>query len=251
MPQKKIYPPESKEIRDDMTREELIEVGESIVSGKGTCLSCHKMEGEKGRFPKLGGMGATAKKRAEAIGGLTDVEYLAQSMYEPNAYIVEGFNPGMPPINKPPINLSDKEILAVIAYLQSLGGEPTVDLTTKLKWQTVGSPSVAESPQPAQSSQVVTAQNRSGPELIEQFNCKQCHSIDDKNPMVGPPLFDVGSRLNYGEIYESLLNPDATVAAGFTPVMGAALKGFDFYSKVSLSEFKTLAEYLVSKKGDK
>jgi hypothetical protein len=37
----------------------------------------------------------------------------------------------MPPINKPPIGLTDQEILCVIAYLQTLGGTPTVTLETK------------------------------------------------------------------------------------------------------------------------
>ena len=37
----------------------------------------------------------------------------------------------MPPINKPPIGLTDQEILCVIAYLQTLGGTPTVTLQTK------------------------------------------------------------------------------------------------------------------------
>ncbi len=32
-------------------------------------------------------------------------------MYDPNAFIVPGFNPGMPAINKPPIGLTDEEIL--------------------------------------------------------------------------------------------------------------------------------------------
>jgi hypothetical protein len=36
----------------------------------------------------------------------------------------------MPTINKPPIGLTDQEILCVIAYLQSLGGTPTVTLKT-------------------------------------------------------------------------------------------------------------------------
>ena len=49
-------------------------------------------------------------------------------MYEPDAFIVPGFNPGMPVINKPPIGLTDQEILCVIAYLQTLGGTPTVTL---------------------------------------------------------------------------------------------------------------------------
>ena len=63
--------------------------------------------------------------------GLSDVEYFAQTLYDPNAYIVPGFKPGMPVINKPPIGLTDQEILCVIAYLQSLGGKPTVTLQTK------------------------------------------------------------------------------------------------------------------------
>ena len=37
----------------------------------------------------------------------------------------------MPPVNKPPIGLTDQEILCVIAYLQTLGGTPTVTLQTQ------------------------------------------------------------------------------------------------------------------------
>jgi hypothetical protein len=37
----------------------------------------------------------------------------------------------MPVGNKPPIGLTDQEILCVIAYLQTLGGTPTVTLQTK------------------------------------------------------------------------------------------------------------------------
>jgi len=78
---------------------------------------------------------ATANARAAAATrrpGLSDVDYLAQSIYDPNLYIVPGFNPGMPVINKPPIGLSDQEILAVIAYLQSLGGKTTVTMESKV-----------------------------------------------------------------------------------------------------------------------
>ena len=59
---------------------------------------------------------------------MDDVHYLAESLYHPDAYIVPGFNPGMPIINKPPIGLTDKEILCVIAWLQSLGGTPSVTM---------------------------------------------------------------------------------------------------------------------------
>ena len=79
--------------------------------------------------------------------GLSDVEYFAQSLYEPTAYVVAGFPPAMPPINKPPIGLTDQEILCVIAYLQSLGGTPTVTLQTKHHYNS-GAAAPAATPAP-------------------------------------------------------------------------------------------------------
>ena len=40
----------------------------------------------------------------------------------------------MPTINRPPIGLTDQEILCVIAYLESLGGTPTVTLQTSHRY---------------------------------------------------------------------------------------------------------------------
>lgn len=132
VPQTEVYPPKDREIKADMTTDEMVEAGQEIVGGKGTCMGCHTLGADKaGRFPDLGGIGARAASRKP---GMSDVDYLAECLYAPNAYIVPGFNPGMPQINKPPIGLSDGEILAVIAYLQSLGGEPTVTMKTKLKY---------------------------------------------------------------------------------------------------------------------
>jgi hypothetical protein len=64
---------------------------------------------------------------------------------------VPGFNPGMPVINKPPIGLTDQEILCVIAYLQTLGGTPTVTLQTSHQYYTPpgaapGAPGAAPAP---------------------------------------------------------------------------------------------------------
>jgi hypothetical protein len=53
----------------------------------------------------------------------------------------------MPPVNKPPIGLTDNEILCVIAYLQSLGGTPTVTLQTKHHYNS-GAAAPASAPAP-------------------------------------------------------------------------------------------------------
>jgi hypothetical protein len=134
VPQSEVQPPEEVVIRADLTTPEMVEVGRGIAEGKGLCRTCHTI-GQTGalRFPDLAGV---ATRAAERVPGLSDVDYFAQSMYEPDTFIVPGFNPGMPTINRPPIGLADQEILCVIAYLQSLGGTPTVTLQTSHRYYT-------------------------------------------------------------------------------------------------------------------
>ncbi len=138
VPQKEVAAPVVIELAKDLSTEEMIDIGAGIANGKGLCLTCHTV-GQAGgvlRFPDLGGIGSSAETRIE---GMTGIEYLAQSLYEPDIYIVEGFNPGMPKISKPPIDLTDDEILAVMAWLQSLGGEPTINMQTVHPYNEQGS----------------------------------------------------------------------------------------------------------------
>jgi hypothetical protein len=142
VPQNEVQPPQEILIRADLTTADMVTVGREIMDTKGLCFTCHTI-GRSGalRFPDLAGVDARAMER---VPGLTDVEYFAQTMYEPEAFIVPGFNPGMPVINRPPIGLTDQEILCVIAYLQSLGGTPTVTLQTSHRYYTPpGAPGAA------------------------------------------------------------------------------------------------------------
>jgi len=136
VPQKEVQPPQETTLASDMTTADMAKVGRQIMEGKGFCLTCHTI-GKTGalRFPDLAGVDVRAKTR---VPGLSDVEYFAESMYEPTAFVVPGFPPAMPPINKPPIGLTDQEILSVIAYLQTLGGTPTVTLQTKHRYNSGG-----------------------------------------------------------------------------------------------------------------
>ncbi len=128
VPQKEVQPPKETAISADLTTADMVRIGREIMDGKGICLTCHPV-GKSGalRFPDLAGIGGRAGTR---VAGLSDVEYLAQALYEPTAFVVPGFPPAMPAVNVPPIGLTDQEILCVIAALQSLGGTPTVTLQT-------------------------------------------------------------------------------------------------------------------------
>ena len=144
VPQKEVQPPEEIAIRSDLTTADMVKIGGELMVGKGLCLTCHTI-GKTGalRFPDLEGIGARAATRVPVM---SDIEYLAQSLYEPEALIVEGFNPGMPVINKPPIGLTDQEILCVIAYLQTLGGTPTVTLQTTHRYYGGAAPAPGAAP---------------------------------------------------------------------------------------------------------
>jgi hypothetical protein len=134
VPQKEVQPPQETLIKADLTTADMVKVGREIMDGKGLCFTCHTI-GKSGalRFPDLEGVDVRAQTR---VAGLSDVEYFAQSLYEPGSFIVPGFNPGMPVINKPPIGLTDQEILCVIAYLQTLGGTASVTLQTSHHYYT-------------------------------------------------------------------------------------------------------------------
>ena len=154
VPQKEVQPPKETALGGDMSTADMAKIGREIMEGKGICLTCHTI-GKSGalRFPDLAGVGARAGNR---VPGLSDVEYFAQSLYEPFAFVVPGFPPAMPPVNQPPIGLTDQEILCVIAALQTLGGTPTVTMKTTHKYYD-GKPKPSGAPPaaaPAKGSQL-------------------------------------------------------------------------------------------------
>jgi cytochrome c2 len=146
VPQKEVLPPQETVIPANLSQADMAKVGREIMDGKGLCLTCHTIGKTDGpfRFPDLANVDVRAKTREP---GFSDVDYFAQTLYEPEAFIVPGFNPGMPTINKPPIGLTDQEILTVIAYLQTLGGTTTVTLQTSHHYYTPpGAPGAAPAP---------------------------------------------------------------------------------------------------------
>ncbi|RMD52114.1 MAG: cytochrome c [Nitrospirae bacterium] len=108
MPQTKWEAPKKVVITPDMTPRQLSKIGKEIFKSAG-CGVCHSVTGEKLRGPDLSRVGAER-----------DVDTMLTYLYYGTGV--------MPPANKPPANLNDKEITALVAYLQSLGGRPTVKI---------------------------------------------------------------------------------------------------------------------------
>jgi len=125
IPQMASLPPveEKFDIATVKTPTDLATIGQKVFFSKGQCALCHTIgPSESARCPDLKGIGAKLSR-----------EFLFESLTQPQAYIyqdyrVEGmakeYPATMPYINKNPIGLSRNEILAVIAFLQQMSGEP-------------------------------------------------------------------------------------------------------------------------------
>jgi mono/diheme cytochrome c family protein len=75
------------------------------------CSTCHTLDGVDGRAPSLFGISALAGERVE---GLTDIEYLRQSIIDPAAY-EEDWPATMPRTFAD--ELSDEQVTNLVAFL--------------------------------------------------------------------------------------------------------------------------------------
>ena len=126
LPQSESRPPKVIKIEQGISQDDLVQVGETIVFGKGQCMVCHVAKPESGmRAPAMSMIGAEMEKEAKAR-GVTPEEQVFEALVNPSKYVVKGFDDIMSPVHVPPTSLTDGEIIAVAAYLQSQGGKVTV-----------------------------------------------------------------------------------------------------------------------------
>jgi cytochrome c oxidase subunit 2 len=95
------------------------DMGRELYTKKG-CAQCHSVDGSAGTGPTFKGL--FGKSRGMQDGSVADADenYLRQSILEPNAQVVAGYQAVMPTYQG---RLEEREIAALIAYLQSLANE--------------------------------------------------------------------------------------------------------------------------------
>lgn len=102
--------------------------GAQLFQTKG-CASCHGSDGEGRVGPALTGLFGTEitvlDPDGEPVTVKADAEYLRQSIVDPSAYVVEGFQTPMPPAN-----LTPEELDLLVGYIESLGTESSTTTTT-------------------------------------------------------------------------------------------------------------------------
>lgn len=89
--------------------------GQTIAEAQ--CFACHTIDGSALVGPSWQGLYGHEVTLEDGTTVTADADYIRESILEPNARIVKGFTPTMPPFNT---TLSEQQIADLIAYIQSL-----------------------------------------------------------------------------------------------------------------------------------
>ncbi len=232
IPQLESEVPESLDLSGDVSPEALVAAGERVYNGAGGCTACH---GLGTRAPHLltdhAGQGAIGARCGEREPGKDCKTYLWEAMTAPGAYLVAGFENIMPDMRR---QLPEDQIWAVIAFLESLGGEVTV---------TGADFASATSPTPATAALSTTTDPRA---LLQEHACLGCHAMDGAGPPIGPSFDGIGRRLTADGIRRAILDPNAEVSKGFEQFAGTMPQTFG--QQLSAQQLEAMVQFLVARK---
>lgn len=228
IPQLESEVPEALDLGAGATPEALVAAGERIYQGAGGCTACH---GLGTRAPNLltdhageGPIGVRCGSR-----GKDCKAYLYESMTNPSAHLVPGFENIMPDMRR---QIAEDQIWAVIAYLQSQGGEVTVTEADLPKAAPGGAPAAG----PALTATLDPVA------LISEKGCVGCHVLDGTGGPVGPPFDGMGRRIDAARIRRGILDPNADTAQGFAQFAGTMPPTFG--QTLSAAQLEALVTFL-------
>jgi mono/diheme cytochrome c family protein len=245
IPQVESEVPEELVLGADFSVEEIVAAGEELYFGAGGCTTCH---GLGTRAPHLlegePGQGAIGARCGSRVPGLSCKEYLHQSMTQPNAVVVEGFEPIMPDMSR---TLSPAQVWAIIAFLQSQEGEVTV------LPEDVQQASQATGAEPGQPLTGTGGPAGAAPSatmepvaLLRENQCLVCHQLGTEGGPIGPPLTGMGARLDRERIRRAILLPNADTADGYAAVAGTMPATFG--QQLTAAQMEALVDFLASQR---
>ncbi len=243
IPQVQSEVPQALTLGANVTPEQLVAAGEKVFNGIGGCTTCH---GLGTRAPNLltdeKGTGSIGVRCGKREAGKDCKQYLYESLDNPTAYVVSGYQPIMPVMTK---QLSPEQVWSVIAFLESQGG--TVDVTAddiaKSK-PAAGAPTPGASPG---STGGAFAGGSTDPKaIIQAAGCLACHKLDGQGQVIAPDLTHVGSRRDAESIRKKILDPASSVTKGYEKLAGIMPKTFG--TMMSAAQLEAVVQYLAAHK---
>ncbi len=240
IPQVQSEVPQALTLGANVTPEQLVSAGEKVFNGIGGCTTCH---GLGTRAPNLltdekgtGLIGARCGKREP---GKSCKQYLFESLDNPTAYVVPGYQPIMPVMTK---QLSPQQIWAVIAFLESQGG--TVDVSAS-DIPAAGA-GVAPGVSPGPAGPGLAGGSTDPQAIIQAAGCLVCHKLDGQGQVIAPDLTHVGSRRTAESIRKKVLDPTSSIARGYEKLAGIMPKTFG--TMLNAAQLEALVQYLAAHK---
>jgi len=240
IPQIESKPPEELSLEGgNVTPAQLVKAGEEIFKTKGTCEICHRIGQAGTRAPDLAGVGSRAATRKP---GMTVKAYLIESLIQPGAFIVPGYPPIMPAVDKPPIGLNRSELWALTAFLESLGS--TVDVKLDDIPKTAGAAAAGGG---ATAEVKIPGDAKAGEQVFQgKGGCIACHKAGKIGASpVGPDLSQIAKIQTPDYIMKKILDPRGMgTVAGFPPgVMPPT-----FGQTLTAKEYTDLVSFLLTLK---
>ncbi len=230
IPQLESAVPEVLDLSAGATPEVLVPAGEGLFNGAGGCTACH---GLGTRAPNLrtdhAGQGTIGARCGDRKPGMDCKAYLYESLTQPTAYLVDGFPGIMPDARR---QMSDDQLWAIVAYLQSQGGEVTV---TDADIQGGGAAAA-----PAPAAPATFSATTDPMQLLAVNACIGCHGINGTEIPIGPSFDGIGARLTADQIRRAILDPNAEVGEGYI----AGLMPQDFGTKLSAQQLEAVVQFL-------
>ena len=244
IPQVQSEVPQALSLGANVTPEQLVAAGEKVFNGIGGCPTCH---GLGTRAPNLltdeKGTGPIGVRCAKREPDKSCKQYLYESLDNPTAYVVSGYQPIMPVMTK---QLSPEQVWSVIAFLESQGG--TVDVTgddiAKAKQLTPGASPGNPGGNPGGAA---FAGGSTDPKaIIQAAGCLVCHKLDGQGQVIAPDLTHVGSRREAESIRRKILDPASSITKGYEKLAGIMPKSFG--TMMNAAQLEALVQYLAGHK---
>ena len=241
IPQIESKPPQELSLEGgNVTPAQLVKAGEEIYHTKGTCEICHRI-GQKGtRAPDLAGVGARAAKTKP---GMSAKAYLIESLLQPQAYVVEGYPPIMPAVDKPPIALNRSELWALTRLPGVAGRHRRRDARTTSRRPRA--PAAAGGGAPAEVK--LPGDPKAGEAVFQgKGTCIACHKAGKIGASpVGPDLSQIAKIQTPDYIMKKILDPKGMgTVAGFPP----GVMPQDLGTRLAAKEYMDLVAFLLTLK---
>lgn len=186
--------------------------GPTVARGEGTynkvCIACHSLDGSRKVGPSFQGLWGRASQMESGATIIVDEAYIRRSLLQPNADVVKGYVPAMPPQALP-----EADLQSLILFIQSIKAGD-------------GSAAAAAPKEDPTATAEPSAENG---ETIYKSVCIACHSLDGSK-VVGPSFkglwgrnsaLESGASVVVDEAYfrTSISDPTKDVVKGFPPAM--------------------------------